>query len=47
MNTKEALRQWEENTGEKVDEAKEVKLIGLQPPIEKLDTSLQALVACE
>ncbi|XP_045127208.1 dynein axonemal light chain 1-like [Portunus trituberculatus] len=46
-STREALRQWEENTGEKAGEAIEVKLIGLQPPIEKLDASLQNLTACE
>nr|XP_053643296.1 dynein axonemal light chain 1-like [Cherax quadricarinatus] len=41
------MRQWEENTGEKASDAVEVKLIGLYPPIEKLDSSLQALVNCE
>ena len=46
-STREALRQWEENTGEKASEATEVKLIGLQPPMEKLDASLQNLTACE
>ncbi|XP_069950899.1 dynein axonemal light chain 1 [Cherax quadricarinatus] len=44
---REAMRQWEENTGEKASDAVEVKLIGLYPPIEKLDSSLQALVNCE
>ncbi|XP_066964248.1 dynein axonemal light chain 1-like [Macrobrachium rosenbergii] len=44
---KEAIRQWEEATGEKAAEAKEVKLIGQYPPIEKLDSALQNLVNCE
>ncbi|XP_042879681.1 dynein axonemal light chain 1-like [Penaeus japonicus] len=44
---REALKQWEEGTGQKAGEALEVKLIGLYPPIEKLDSSLQALVNCE
>ncbi|XP_042205370.1 dynein axonemal light chain 1-like isoform X2 [Homarus americanus] len=44
---REALRQWEENTGEKATEAVEVKLIGIYPPIEKLDNALQTLVNCE
>lgn len=44
---REALKQWEENTGEKAAEALEVKLIGVQPPIEKLDATLQVLVNCE
>ncbi|XP_047497724.1 LOW QUALITY PROTEIN: dynein axonemal light chain 1-like [Penaeus chinensis] len=42
---REALKQWEEATrpGAQHSEALEVKLIGLYPPIEKLDSSLQAL----
>ncbi|XP_069988138.1 dynein axonemal light chain 1 isoform X4 [Penaeus vannamei] len=44
---REALKQWEEGTGQKAAEALEVKLIGLYPPIEKLDSSLQTLVNCE
>ncbi|XP_043994517.1 dynein axonemal light chain 1 isoform X2 [Gambusia affinis] len=44
---KEALAKWEEKSGEKPSEAKEVKLYGLIPPIEKMDNSLNALVLCE
>ena len=44
---REALRRFEEDTGEKAHEATEVKLIGLHPPIEKTDANLQTLVACE
>ena len=44
---REAIRQWEDYTGEKATEAKEVRLIGIYPPIEKTDPSLQNLVNCE
>lgn len=37
----------EEKNGEKANEAKEVKLYGLIPPIEKMDNSLNALALCE
>ncbi|XP_034153149.1 dynein light chain 1, axonemal isoform X1 [Esox lucius] len=44
---KEALVKWEEKTGEKVGEAKAVKLYGQIPPIEKMDASLSTLINCE
>ncbi|XP_014910514.1 dynein axonemal light chain 1 isoform X1 [Poecilia latipinna] len=44
---KEAIIKWEEKSGEKPNEAKEVKLYGLIPPIEKMDNSLNALASCE
>ncbi|XP_043206513.1 dynein axonemal light chain 1-like [Amphibalanus amphitrite] len=44
---KEALKQWEERTGQKASEAKEVKLNGVWPPIEKMDSSLGQLALCE
>ncbi|MBN3325447.1 DNAL1 protein, partial [Atractosteus spatula] len=44
---KEALVKWEEKAGEKVGEAKAVKLYGQIPPIEKMDASLSTLVNCE
>ena len=34
---KAALRKWEEATGKKAGESKEIKLIGVYPPIEKMD----------
>ncbi|MED6284336.1 Dynein light chain 1, axonemal [Characodon lateralis] len=44
---KEALNKWEEKTGEKTSEAKEIKLYGQIPPIEKMDASLSTLTCCE
>ncbi|KAG5453819.1 Dynein light chain 1, axonemal [Clonorchis sinensis] len=44
---KEAIKKWEEKTGQKASEAKEVKLFAQYPPIEKLDASLSTLTACE
>ncbi|MEQ2223424.1 Dynein light chain 1, axonemal [Ilyodon furcidens] len=44
---KEALNKWEEKTGEKTNEAKEIKLYGQIPPIEKMDASLSTLTCCE
>ncbi|KAL2099007.1 hypothetical protein ACEWY4_005487 [Coilia grayii] len=44
---KEALVKWEEKSGEKVGEAKAVKLYGQIPPIEKMDASLSTLANCE
>ncbi|XP_076835171.1 dynein axonemal light chain 1 isoform X2 [Brachyhypopomus gauderio] len=37
----------EEKSGEKAGEAKEVKLYGQSPPIEKMDASLSTLINCE
>uniref|UniRef100_A0A8C6UQH1 Dynein axonemal light chain 1 n=1 Tax=Neogobius melanostomus TaxID=47308 RepID=A0A8C6UQH1_9GOBI len=44
---REALSKWEEQSGEKANEAKAVKLYGQVPPIEKLDASLSTLSNCE
>ncbi|CAN9502025.1 unnamed protein product [Ophioblennius macclurei] len=44
---KEALSKWEEKSGEKASEAKEIKLYGQVPPIEKMDASVSTLVNCE
>ncbi|NXR97927.1 DNAL1 protein, partial [Oxylabes madagascariensis] len=44
---KEALARWEEKSGQKASEAKEVKLYGQIPPVEKMDNALAALVNCE
>merc|ERR1712223_597428 len=43
---KEALSKFEEKNG-KASESKEVKLIGIIPPIEKMDASLSTLTNCE
>ena len=37
---KAALKKWEEATGRKAGEAKEIKLIGVYPPIEKMEVQL-------
>ncbi|XP_013862578.1 dynein axonemal light chain 1 [Austrofundulus limnaeus] len=47
MTVKEALRKWEEKSGEKASEAKDIKLYGQIPPIEKMDSSLSSLTSCE
>ncbi|KAM6899409.1 dynein axonemal light chain 1 [Xenentodon cancila] len=44
---KEALNKWEEKSGETATEAKEIKLYGQIPPIEKMDASLATLGNCE
>ena len=44
---KAALKKWEEASGKKSAEAKEIKLIGVYPPIEKLEGPLHILVNCE
>ena len=44
---KAALKKWEEATGRKSSEAKEIKLIGVSPPIEKMDGPLHLLINCE
>ncbi|CAL8271148.1 unnamed protein product [Merluccius merluccius] len=44
---KEALVKWEEKAGEKLGEAKAVKLYGQIPPVEKMDASLSTLINCE
>ncbi|XP_060795467.1 dynein axonemal light chain 1-like [Neoarius graeffei] len=44
---KEALAKWEAKSGEKAADAKEVKLYGQIPPIEKMDASLSTLTNCE
>ncbi|XP_065541407.1 dynein axonemal light chain 1 isoform X3 [Lathamus discolor] len=44
---REALAKWEEKNGQKASEAKEVKLYGQIPPVEKMDESLSMLVNCE
>ncbi|XP_024862642.1 dynein light chain 1, axonemal isoform X2 [Kryptolebias marmoratus] len=47
MTVREALSKWEEKTGEKASEAKDIKLYGQVPPIEKMDASLSSLTCCE
>ncbi|XP_043198006.1 dynein axonemal light chain 1-like [Amphibalanus amphitrite] len=47
MMIKEALRLWEEKTGKKAAESAEVKLNGMFPSIEKMDSALNQLVCCQ
>ncbi|XP_006240414.1 dynein axonemal light chain 1 isoform X1 [Rattus norvegicus] len=44
---KEALSRWEEKTGQKPSDAREIKLYAQIPPIEKMDASLSTLANCE
>ena len=44
---KNALKKWEEANKKKAAEATEIKLIGLYPPIEKLDGPFHILINCE
>ncbi|XP_040598710.1 dynein light chain 1, axonemal isoform X2 [Mesocricetus auratus] len=44
---KEALARWEEKTGQRPSEAREIKLYAQIPPIEKMDASLSTLANCE
>uniref|UniRef100_A0A8C5L0M9 Dynein, axonemal, light chain 1 n=1 Tax=Jaculus jaculus TaxID=51337 RepID=A0A8C5L0M9_JACJA len=43
---KEALAKWEEKTGQRPSDAKEIKLYAQIPPIEKMDASLSTLANC-
>ena len=44
---KAAIKKWEEATGTKAAEAKEIKLIGVYPPIEKMEGPFHLLINCE
>jgi len=44
---KEALKLWEEKTGQKAAEATKMDLMGWQPPVEKMDASTSLLAKCE
>eukprot|EP01137_Pigoraptor_chileana_P026453 Opistho-2@7734 len=44
---KDAIARWEEKSGEKAAEAKIVRLVGMLPPIEKMDANLSILISCE
>lgn len=44
---KEAIKRWEDKTGQNPATATEVSLVFQWPPIEKMDTSLSALTNCE
>lgn len=44
---KQALKKWEEATGRKAADSKEIKLIGVSPPIEKMEGPFHLLVNLE
>ena len=44
---KAAIKKWEEATAKKAAEAKEIKLIGVYPPIEKMEGPFHLLINCE
>ena len=44
---KAALKKWEEATARKAGEAREIKLIGVYPPIEKMEGPFHLLINCE
>lgn len=44
---KEAIKRWEEKTGQQAATATEVSLIFQWPPIEKMDATLATLTNCE
>eukprot|EP00033_Pygsuia_biforma_P002999 GCRY01003300.1.p1 GENE.GCRY01003300.1~~GCRY01003300.1.p1 ORF type:complete len:204 (-),score=50.43 GCRY01003300.1:201-812(-) len=44
---KDAIKKWEENNGMKINEAKEIKLHGVMPPIDRIDNSLGQCPKCE
>ncbi|CAH2266115.1 dynein light chain 1, axonemal-like [Pararge aegeria] len=44
---KEAIKRWEEKTGQNAATATEVSLVFQWPPIEKMDNTLSSLVNCE
>jgi len=47
IGLKEAIKMWEEKTGNKAAEAAHIKLNGWHPPIEKMDGSTSLLTKCE
>lgn len=44
---KEAIKHWEDKSGQQAATATEVSLIFQWPPIEKMDTTLASLTNCE
>ena len=44
---KQALKKWEEATGRKAADSKEIKLVGVSPPIEKMEGPFHLLVNLE
>ena len=47
MTLKEAIKIFEDVSGEKVGEAEEVRMIGMMPPIDQMNNALNALENCK
>lgn len=47
MSMKEAVKQWEVQTQQKISSATEIKLIGICPALDKMDTVMLSFIACE
>jgi hypothetical protein len=47
MGSAKAIQEWENKKGFKASEAVEVKLCGMNPPINKMDQGLNQLVNCQ
>ncbi|XP_057367881.1 dynein axonemal light chain 1-like [Daphnia carinata] len=47
MSMKEAVKQWEAHTQQKISTAVEIKLIGICPSLDKMDTVMLSFITCE
>lgn len=47
MSMKEAVKQWEAHNKQKISTAAEIKLIGICPSLDKMDTIMLSFVNCE
>jgi hypothetical protein len=47
MTLKEAIKIFEDTSGQKVGEAEEVRMIGMMPPIDQMNNALNALENCK
>ena len=47
MSMKEAVKQWETHHQQKITSAVEIKLTGICPSLDKMDTVMLSFIACE
>ena len=47
MSMKEAVKQWETQNQQKISAAVEIKLTGICPSLDKMDTVMLTFTACE
>ena len=47
MSMKEAVKQWESQNRQKISQAVEIKLTGICPALDKMDTIMLSFVSCE